>query len=81
MSTANLYTPAQPTDSAAHHAEASTTAGGQGQDEQKTVLMSWAQWAATPRDYRLTSLYGRPGRWVMRGGPHGVTLYPVHITG
>lgn len=27
MSTANLYTPAQPTDSAAHHAEASTTAG------------------------------------------------------
>ncbi|MHB1669230.1 MAG: hypothetical protein ACYCUK_17925 [Thiomonas sp.] len=45
------------------------------------VLMSWAEWARTPKDYRLTSLYGQQGRWVMRAGPHGLTLRPVHITG
>ncbi|WP_461596031.1 hypothetical protein [Thiomonas sp.] len=43
--------------------------------------MSWAEWARTPKDYRLTSLYGQQGRWVMRAGPHGLTLRPVHITG
>ena len=53
----------------------------QPQPIENIVLMSWAEWAATPKDYRLTSLYGRAGRWVMRAGPKGPTLYPVHITG
>ena len=73
--------PAQPANSAAPTMSRPSTQSEGVQTEPKLVLMSWAEWAATPKDYRLTSLYGRAGRWVMRGGPHGVTLYPVHITG
>ena len=79
MHTATLNTP-RTTQSAAPSTQALTPNEG-AQDEPKTVLMSWAEWAATPKDYRLTSLYGRAGRWVMRAGPQGFTLYPVHITG
>ncbi|MFZ5489657.1 MAG: hypothetical protein ACOY44_07775 [Pseudomonadota bacterium] len=47
--------------------------------EPKTALMSWAEWAATPRDYRLEK---GTQRWVLRAHPAGgVGLYPVHITG
>jgi hypothetical protein len=43
------------------------------------LLMSWAEWAATPRDYRLEK---GTQRWVLRAHPAGgVGLYPVHITG
>lgn len=73
-------TPAQPMNSAAPWGLPSPQSEGVN-TEPKLVLMSWAEWAATPKDYRLTSLYGRAGRWVMRAGPKGPTLYPVHITG
>ena len=73
--------PAQPANSAAPTMSLPSSQSEGAQDEPKLVLMSWAEWASTPKDYRLTSLHGRAGRWVMRGGPHGVTLYPVHITG
>ncbi|OZB71374.1 MULTISPECIES: hypothetical protein [unclassified Thiomonas] len=47
--------------------------------EQKLVLMSWAEWTATPKDYRLSR---GTQRWVMRAHPAGgVALFPVHITG
>ena len=73
--------PAQPANSAAPTMSLPSPQSEGVQTEPKLVLMSWAEWASTPTDYRLTSLYGRAGRWVMRGGPHGVRLYPVHITG
>ncbi|CAZ88712.1 hypothetical protein [Thiomonas arsenitoxydans] len=79
MHTATLNTP-RTAQSAAPSTQALTPNEGVN-TEPKLVLMSWAEWAATPKDYRLTSLYGRAGRWVMRAGPQGVTLYPVHITG
>ena len=45
----------------------------------KPILMSWAEWAATPKDYRLAK---GTQRWVLRAHPAGgVGLYPVHITG
>uniref|UniRef100_D5X4J5 Uncharacterized protein n=1 Tax=Thiomonas intermedia (strain K12) TaxID=75379 RepID=D5X4J5_THIK1 len=48
-------------------------------NEPNLVLMSWAEWAATPRDYRLTK---GTQRRVLRAHPSGgVGLYPVHITG
>ena len=51
-------------------------------DYDNVILMSWAEWAATPRDYRLVGQGRHPSRWVMRMHPTGgVALYPVHITG
>ncbi|MHB1701207.1 MAG: hypothetical protein ACYCSN_13945 [Acidobacteriaceae bacterium] len=83
MTTANLYTPAQVSNSEPLHAEGLTTQAGFNPTHTKTVLMRWAEWARTPKDYRLTSLYGQQGRWVMRASHQGqgVTLFPVHITG
>jgi hypothetical protein len=45
----------------------------------RQIMMSWAEWAATPRDFRLAK---GTQRWVMRAHPAGgVALFPVHITG
>ena len=69
-------TPATPTTKGDPHQKAGCTA-----DYGNVVFMSWAEWAAAPRDFRLVGQGRYPGRWVMRAGPRGVALYPVHITG
>ncbi|HML81973.1 MAG: hypothetical protein KGL33_06110 [Betaproteobacteria bacterium] len=77
MHTATLNTP-RTTQSAAPSTQALTPNEGVN-TEPKLVLMSWAEWAATPKDYRLEK---GTQRWVMRAHPAGgVGLFPVHITG
>ncbi|WP_288060972.1 hypothetical protein [Thiomonas sp.] len=77
MHTATLNTP-RTTQSAAPSTQALTPNEG-ANAEPKLVLMSWAEWAATPKDYRLVK---GTQRWVMRAHPAGgVGLFPVHITG
>ena len=50
-----------------------------GKTKTRQIMMSWAEWAATPRDFRLAK---GTQRWVMRAHPAGgVALFPVHITG
>jgi hypothetical protein len=47
--------------------------------EPRTVLMTMNEWKRTHRDFKTCSLAGERGRWVMRMGPKGSTLYPVQI--
>lgn len=62
---------------AAFHTEPIPSLPTMGQTRQ--IMMSWAEWAATPRDFRLAK---GTQRWVMRAHPAGgVALFPVHITG
>ncbi|MDE2252719.1 MAG: hypothetical protein KGL42_00370 [Betaproteobacteria bacterium] len=71
--------PAQLTNSAAPTMSLPSLQSEGVQGEPKTVLMSWAEWVATPKDYRLVK---GTQRWVMRAHPAGgVGLFPVHITG
>jgi len=77
MHTATLNTP-RTTQSAAPSTQALTPNEG-AKDGQKLVLMSWAEWAGTPKDYKIAK---GTQRWVMRAHPPGgVGLFPVHITG
>ncbi len=77
MHTATLNTP-RTTQSAAPSTQALTPNEGVN-TEPKLVLMSWPEWASTPKDYRLEK---GTQRWVMRAHPAGgVGLFPVHITG
>ena len=48
-----------------------------GRKTTNTVRMTRAEWAATPRDYKLFSR--KTGRFVMRHSPHGIGLFPVQI--
>ncbi len=65
----------------ARSAEAARKLADELTTERKTIFMSWAEWAGTPREYRVTRMGSDFGRWVLRDGPQGTTFYPVHITG
>jgi hypothetical protein len=54
---------------------ASTPAGGL----DNKVKMTMDEWKRTHRDFKTCNLRGEKGRWVMRMGPKGSTLYPVEI--
>jgi hypothetical protein len=85
MNASTLKTPAQQPDSTAQTHQgsapnpgASTPAGGQGNQDDK-VQMTMDEWKRTHRDFKTCNLQGEKGRWVMRMGPKGSTLYPVEI--
>jgi hypothetical protein len=44
----------------------------------KAKLMSWAQWSAIPRKFRIER---GATRCVMEHTQHGIVLHAVHITG
>ena len=54
-------------------------AGGQGNQDKDKVQMTMDEWGRTHRDFKTCNLRGEKGRWVMRMGPKGSTLYPVEI--
>ena len=77
MSTSTLYTPSQSSGSTRHNDEALHPGSGQG--NQDKVQMTMDEWKRTHRDFKTCNLRGEKGRWVMRMGPKGSTLYPVEI--
>lgn len=84
MNASTLKIPAQQPDSApqthqgsAPNPGASTPAGGQG--NQDKVQMTMNAWKRTHHDFKTCNLHGQKGRWVLRMGPNGSTLYPVQI--
>ncbi|OZB72198.1 MULTISPECIES: hypothetical protein [unclassified Thiomonas] len=79
MSATTLKTPRADQPAALQTIPSPLTPSDGRKNEPKLVLMSWAEWAATPKDYRLEK---GTQRWVMRAHPAGgVGLFPVHITG
>ncbi|MDE3188294.1 MAG: hypothetical protein KGM96_12345 [Acidobacteriota bacterium] len=69
--------PAQLTNSAAPTMSLPSLQSEGAQGEPKLVLMTRAEWKATPRDYKISSR--KTGRFVMRHSPHGIGLFPVQI--